>query len=264
MNDGAAGERHSPAFSKDRKAPMTSTKPDRRGRAGSAALVATCIFTTAAFCQESTPARPVKPAPAKIEQVRKARAEGLLGQPVMDANGDVFGHVVDVLIDADGTPHAAVIEFAGFFGIGDRRVAVAWDALQFKTQQDHIAIVVPLDIPKLKAMPEYTQEANSVPVATPSAPQPKLKSGAAAPGAAGAAAPGVAGAAAPVAAGAAAPGASATASPGPETAPAGPAGQPPAAVAPTQGPPPGPRSPQPQPSAPDATPPQPATPARPH
>ena len=121
-----------------------------------------------------TPApAPIKaPAPAKIEQVRKTGAEGLLGQPVMDAAGDVFGNIIDVLIDADGKPHAAVIELTGFFGIGNRRVAVAWTALQFKTEQDHIAIHAPLDIPQLKAMPEYTQEAVSVPVATPAAATP--------------------------------------------------------------------------------------------
>ncbi len=115
------------------------------------------------------PANAHPPKPAEIEQVRKAGAESLLGQPVMDANGDVFGHVVDVLIDADGTPHAAVIEFTGFFGIGNRRVAVAWPALQFKVGQDHMAIHVPMDSPRLKAMPEYMPGAASVPVATPAA-----------------------------------------------------------------------------------------------
>lgn len=141
------------------KPPPSPTPPPTQSPAPDAAKPAT------------PPAAPIKaPTPAKIEQVRKTGAEGLLGQPVMDAAGDVFGNIVDVLIDADGTPHAAVIELTGFFGIGNRRVAVAWKALQFKTEQDHIAIHAPLDIPQLKAMPEYTQEAVSVPVATPAPP----------------------------------------------------------------------------------------------
>ena len=117
-------------------------------------------------------ASPPPPAatPAKVEQIRKARAESLLGQPVTDAKGDVFGHVTDVLIDADGTPHAAVIESSGFFGIGNRQMAVDWKALTFSVQQDHIAISVHLDPDALKAMPEYKVEAPSVPVATPAAP----------------------------------------------------------------------------------------------
>ncbi len=104
-----------------------------------------------------------------MEQVRKARAESLFGQKVTDAKGDVFGQVVDVLIDADGTPHAAVIETSGFFGIGNREIAVAWKALIFSVQNDQIAISVKLDPDRLKAMPEYKSEAPSVPVATPAA-----------------------------------------------------------------------------------------------
>jgi sporulation protein YlmC with PRC-barrel domain len=111
-------------------------------------------------------------APAKVEQIGKTRAESVLGQPVTDTKGDVVAHVVDILIDADGTPHAAVIEFTGFFGIGDRRVAVDWKALDFAARQDHIAISTRLDADKLKAMPEYEPSASSVPVATPSAPLP--------------------------------------------------------------------------------------------
>jgi sporulation protein YlmC with PRC-barrel domain len=110
--------------------------------------------------------------PAKVEQVRKAHAESLLGQPITNTTGDIIGHVVDVLIDDSGNPHAAVIEFTGFFGIGDRRVAVAWDALDFSVQGDHIAISTRLDAAKLKAMPEYKVEATSVPVATPAAKLP--------------------------------------------------------------------------------------------
>ena len=113
---------------------------------------------------------PQTPTPAKVEQVRKAAAESLLGQPVTDAKGDVFGHVVDVLIDVDGTPHAAVIESSGFFGIGNRQMAVDWKALKFSVLQDHIAISVHLDPDELKAMPEYKPEAPSVPVATQAAP----------------------------------------------------------------------------------------------
>jgi len=118
-------------------------------------------------------AAPSPPAtPTKVEQVRKTVAESLLGQSVTDPKGDLFGHVVDVLIDADGTPHAAVIESSGFFGIGNRETAVDWKALSFAVQQDHIAISVRLDPDKLKLMPEYKPEAPSVPVATEAPPAP--------------------------------------------------------------------------------------------
>jgi hypothetical protein len=152
-------------------------RPDAR-RAALAPLLPGAIFVLAAAAQPATtpaassPAAPPastgtllppgKSVAAKVEQVGKARAEGLLGQPVTDAHGDVFGNVTDVLIDADGTPHAAVIQFTGFFGIGARRVAVSWKSLKFSIVQDRIAIRIPLDPATLKAMPDYTDAAASV------------------------------------------------------------------------------------------------------
>jgi len=109
--------------------------------------------------------RPPKPTPPKLEHMRKIHAEGVLGQPVLSDDGKVIGHVVDVLIDQTGVPKAAVIEFAGFLGLGDRKIAVAWDALHFAVVKGEIVITLGLDADKLKALPEYQPEAKSVPVA---------------------------------------------------------------------------------------------------
>jgi sporulation protein YlmC with PRC-barrel domain len=133
------------------------------------------LLAAAAPSPSSVPASsPVPPAPAHVEHLGKARAESLLGQPVTNAKAETIGHVVDVLIDDTGAPHAAVVEFTGFFGIGDRRVAVDWKALKFQVQQDHIAISTNLDEAALKTMPEYKPAATTVPVATP-APAPQAK-----------------------------------------------------------------------------------------
>jgi hypothetical protein len=117
---------------------------------------------------QQTPEKPgaAKPEPAKIQQVSKAHAEGLLGQPVDDGKGNIVGHVVDVLIDGTGKPQAAVIDFAGFFGFGNRQIAVDWQALAFSPAKDRIDVSIHLDADKLKAMPEYQPEATSVPVVT--------------------------------------------------------------------------------------------------
>jgi sporulation protein YlmC with PRC-barrel domain len=116
--------------------------------------------------------RPPQVRPPKLEHVPKAHAEGLLGQPVIDAKGTVIGHVVDVLIDQTGKPKAAVIEFAGFLGLGDRKIAVSWTALEFSVAKDQISIVVTLDADKLKALPQYQEDDQSVPVAVEKAPKP--------------------------------------------------------------------------------------------
>lgn len=91
----------------------------------------------------------------------------MLGQAVLNDKGATIGHIVNVLIDQNGKTNAVVIEFAGFFGVGDRKVAVAWDALRFAVVKDQIAITVTLDAAKVKALPEYQPDAKSVPVATP-------------------------------------------------------------------------------------------------
>jgi sporulation protein YlmC with PRC-barrel domain len=103
----------------------------------------------------------------RVERVVRSAAEGVLGKPVLDAKGQTIGHVVDVLIDAEGRPQAAVIEFAGFLGLGNRDVAVDWMALRFAVLKDRILIHVTLDPAALKKMPLYKPAAKSVPVATP-------------------------------------------------------------------------------------------------
>lgn len=107
-----------------------------------------------------------KPLPPKVKTMGRIRAQGVLGQPVLDAKGQTIGHVVDILIDPEGQPQAAVIEFAGFLGLGDRDVAVDWKALRFAVQKDQIEIRVALEPAALKAMPLYKPAAKSVPVAT--------------------------------------------------------------------------------------------------
>jgi hypothetical protein len=107
-----------------------------------------------------------KPLPPKVKTMGRTRAQGVLGQPVRDAKGQTIGHIVDILIDPEGRPQAAVIEFAGFLGLGNRDVAVDWKALRFSVQKDQIEIGVALEPAALKAMPLYKPAAKSVPVAT--------------------------------------------------------------------------------------------------
>ncbi len=134
---------------------------------GAGAMLAVAVLIGVGSARAATPPTAEKPVPPKVETVGKSQAEGVLGQPVLDSRGQTIGHVVDVLIDAEGEPEAAVIEFAGFFGLGNRDVAVDWRALRFAVQKGHILIHVMLEPEALKEMPVYRPAANSVPVATP-------------------------------------------------------------------------------------------------
>ncbi|GLS58956.1 PRC-barrel domain-containing protein [Methylobacterium haplocladii] len=60
--------------------------------------------------------------------------EGLLGKSVRAQNGDDLGRIIDVIVDRDGRPRAAIIDFGGFLGVGSRKIAVDWRVLKFATE----------------------------------------------------------------------------------------------------------------------------------
>ncbi len=89
----------------------------------------------------------------------------ILGRQVMSLNGQPAARVIDVLVDGDGHVQAAVLEFGGFMGLGQRRIAVSWRALRFIPPTR--AIILTLDANEIAAMPEYKPGGAPVIVATP-------------------------------------------------------------------------------------------------
>jgi hypothetical protein len=125
----------------------------------------------------------------------------ILGKKVQSPKGDDLGRVVDVLADSTGRVRVAIIDFGGFLGVGDRRIAVDWPLLRFNPDRNDPSLLLSVTREKLKAAPEYKD--NPRPQALmeppPAAPPP------AAPAAPPPAAPPTAPAAAPAAPNAAAP-----------------------------------------------------------
>jgi hypothetical protein len=65
-----------------------------------------------------------------------------------------MGRIVDVLVDRQGRVRAAVIDFGGFLGVGSRKIAVDWNALDFAdSKRDFITLALTRD--QVKAAPEY-------------------------------------------------------------------------------------------------------------
>ena len=173
--------------------------------------------------------------PVARETLAKAGVFRVLGQDVRGVTNIVVAQLVNVLVDASGEPQAVVLDYGGFLGVGRRRIAVSWGALQFSA--DGIRLSLSRD--QLKNFPDY-REGEDVVMAVP----PRL------PPATAAAAPDAPAPAAPETPPAAP---SPAALPGPDaTAPATPA---PTAPAPTE-PAPGAASPvTPAPEAPALAPP---------
>jgi len=102
--------------------------------------------------------------------------QGILGRQVLSSAGEDMGRVVDTVVDRSGQVRAAVIDFGGFLGVGNRKVAIDWNALHFApTGSREDRITLDLTREQVKAAPEYRDgaplimlgAADSVPAAPP-------------------------------------------------------------------------------------------------
>ena len=91
---------------------------------------------------------------------------------VADPEGKEIGRLVDVLVGDQGQPQAAVIDFGGFMGVGNRKIAVEWSVLHFAPTDPKHPITLDLTQDQIKAAPEYKDVARPAPVvAAPEAPR---------------------------------------------------------------------------------------------
>ena len=101
----------------------------------------------------ASPAPP--PPPAHQELIYSGEATRILGRIVLDPAGDEVGRIVDVLVDDQGAPRAALIDFGGFMGVGNRRIAVAWRALKFLPAAEKRQIRLDMTADQIKETPDY-------------------------------------------------------------------------------------------------------------
>ena len=82
--------------------------------------------------------------------------QGILGRQVLSSAGEDMGRVVDIVVDRNGQVRAAVIDFGGFLGVGNRKVALDWNALHFApTGSRYDRITLELTRDQVKTAPEY-------------------------------------------------------------------------------------------------------------
>jgi len=151
---------------------------------------------------------------AKVEPL-PVSVMSILGKKVQSPKGDDLGRVVDVLADSGGRVRVAIIDFGGFLGVGDRKIAVDWPLLRFNPNRSDPSLLLTVTREKLKAAPEYKDDPRPQTLMVPepaAAPAPAAAPPAPAPPAAAPPAP-----AAPAAPAAAAP----AANPPPSAAPPG-------------------------------------------
>ena len=102
-----------------------------------------------------------------MQSVAPEDAEAILGQRVADPEGKEIGRLVDVLVDANGQPQAAVIDFGGFMGVGNRKIAVHWSALRFSPGDPKHKVALEMTPDQIKAAPEFRNPNKAAAVVTP-------------------------------------------------------------------------------------------------
>ena len=105
--------------------------------------------------------------PKNLEPLPPTEVINILGKKVRGTNNEDLGLVVDVVVDAEGNPRAAVIDFGGFLGVGSRKIAVDWRLLRFSPGiRDH-PVSLSLGRPEIQAAPEYKPDAASAAMVGP-------------------------------------------------------------------------------------------------
>jgi sporulation protein YlmC with PRC-barrel domain len=82
--------------------------------------------------------------------------QSILGRQVLSSAGEDMGRVIDIVVDRTGQVRAAVIDFGGFLGLGNRKVAIDWGALRFAptgSKSDRITVELTRD--QVRAAAEY-------------------------------------------------------------------------------------------------------------
>lgn len=140
-------------------------------RTGLAGLLLTQLAQGPAFAAD--PPAPSAP-PAAQEVISIGDATSILGRPVTGPNDEAVGRIIDLLVDNEGQPRAAVIDIGGFMGLGNHHIAVAWRSLRFTANPSGPGdISLGMSMDQIAGTPEYRQSGKTVTVAAPPPPPPE-------------------------------------------------------------------------------------------
>jgi hypothetical protein len=159
-------------------------------------MLATAATTSGAFAQTmpapapaptsvagaSVEPKPVaKPQPASPQVGTSAvvldisAVAGVIGMGVKSYEGEDLGHIVDLLVTPAGQVRAAVLQFGGVLGVGDRKVAVDWGTLDFKTMEKGGEAILALTRNQIRVSPEYKAGDPVVVLETTKKPAPAIE-----------------------------------------------------------------------------------------
>jgi hypothetical protein len=89
---------------------------------------------------------------------RGMRVSALLGVTVLSEDEEEVGTIDDLIVENDrpGRISFAILQIGGFLGIGSRLIAIEYDSLQIRRQDEELRIVLPGATRKaLEALPAF-------------------------------------------------------------------------------------------------------------
>ncbi len=92
---------------------------------------------------------------ANMLRTTKLSLISLIDRRVIGREKREIGHVIDVLVDAKGQPAALVVDVGGFMGMGNRRIAIAWERFVLAGRKAADALQLPLTDAQVQAAPAY-------------------------------------------------------------------------------------------------------------
>jgi sporulation protein YlmC with PRC-barrel domain len=88
---------------------------------------------------------------------RVLSAASIIGNKVVNTDGEQLGNIKDLVIDLDDAQIAyAVLSFGGFLGLGDKLFAIPLEALTFDTRENQVVLDVDKDV--LKNAPGFDKD----------------------------------------------------------------------------------------------------------
>lgn len=162
-----------PQSAPNRPLVQTPPKPEEsppadRGKPESAAPPAESKPESAVPPAESKPEAGAPP--KNLKPIAPEEAVGILGKKVHGPAGEDMGMIVDVLVDSDGRPRAAAIDFGGFLGVGSRKIAIDWELLQFRPADRTQPVHLVLGRTEVQAAPEYKPSGQPAEIIAPAPP----------------------------------------------------------------------------------------------
>jgi hypothetical protein len=118
----------------------------------------TTVLIALVLQSEGAAAQPDTTPSPSVTILETQEVQGILGRDVRSLTDEDMGRIVDILVDGEGGVRAAIIDFGGFLGVGNRKIAVDWKALHFvPAAGKRYGVVLELTRDQVKAAPEYKE-----------------------------------------------------------------------------------------------------------